>query len=161
MTAVGIYSLYNVDNYPLLHWLDSKREIITPYVQMTSQWQRWNLFSPDPLRRVTYMSVEYRNGRNWVTIKEIDEYHLSWWQRAPELKIIRRMEEDGMTALQERYLHDICRTQHLPEGSLLRLQRRSMVIPNNETPQTTQWWNDWQPEWYYDQLVETACPKTA
>lgn len=73
MTAIGIYSLYGVENVPVLSWLDSKREYVRPYTLITSQWQRWNLFSPDPLRRVIQMSIEAEFNGKWQTMTVINE----------------------------------------------------------------------------------------
>lgn len=158
MAAIGIYSLVNVQDIPVLSWLDRHRDIVSPYVLSTSQWQRWNLFSPDPLRRVIALDIQRMNNGQWHTYKTVDEHHVGWWQRAPELKIIRRMEDENMQPLQTQYLTDICRREFLPRGTRLRMVKRWFIIPKNDTTQTGTWWHAWEPEWFDMQMTETVCP---
>lgn len=155
--AIAIYSLYTVEGYPLLEWLDSKRPYIRPYVLATSQWQRWNLFSPDPLRRVIEMEIDQKIRKEWIPIATINTEHIAWWRAASELKVMRRLEDDNMQPLQERYVQDICRTKKLPNGTALRLRKRWFVIPKHETTQSVTWWKNWQPEWNEITLLETTC----
>lgn len=139
--AVLTYSLYNVEDVPILQWVSDQKDIFKPYVLATSQWQRWNLFSPDPLRRVIEMDIEQNINGKWITVHTINKHHLGWWQRAPELKIIRRMEDDSKLPLRQQYVQDYCRTHTLATGTHMRLLKRWFVIPKD-----TQW-NTWKPEW--------------
>ena len=159
MTAIGIYSLFNVEQYPILKWLDSKREHVRPYILVTSQWQRWNLFSPDPLRRVIEMDFEvYKEGR-WQVVRTLNEHGVSYWQRAPELKIMRRMEQDSMQELRKRYIADICRTEQFPPGTPMRITKIWHVIPRHEKTESVSWWYDWKPEWREPiRLLNMDCP---
>ena len=125
-----------------------------------SQWQRWNLFAPDPLRRVIEMEFDQKIDGNWTHIFTLNSDTVSWLQRAPELKIMRRMDEDRMEPLQERYVHDFCRIHGIPSGTDMRLRRRWHVIPRNPTTRDTAWWNAWEPEWKSQVLIETSCPFT-
>lgn len=159
MAAIFIYSLYQVDDYPILAWLDSKRSYVRPYVLITSQWQRWNLFSPDPLRRVIELDIEILRNENWQKVRTINEHTVSWWQRAPELKTIRRMEDDNMKPLQVQYLKDFCRTSGLKEGTEIRIKKRWHVIPKHEDTESEEWWNTWKPDWRTVELSHTTCPK--
>lgn len=158
VTAVGIYSLYHVDDQPVLHWLDSKRTYFRPYILATSQWQRWNLFSPDPLRRVIEMTIKQWNGHDWETIGVLNQHTVSFWQRAPELKIMRRMEEENMQKLQERYVQDFCIRKGITPNTPLQLSKQWFVIPRHDVPESKDWWNNWQPEWNDVVLLETTCP---
>ncbi len=158
MSAVLIYTIYDVEGVPVLGWLASKRDIVKPYMLMTSQWQRWNLFSPDPLRRVITLEIDQEEKNLWILAASVNERTVTLWQRAPELKLIRRLDADNMQPLQEVYVHDVCRIQSIPTGTRMRLRERWMVIPKNERPQSQDWWNAWQPEWYEDILLLTACP---
>lgn len=160
MAAIGIYSLYHVDNYPVLNWLNSKRDIFRPYILTTSQWQRWNLFSPDPLRRVIQMTIEQQINGQWETVAVINEHTVGFWRRATELKTVRRMEDEDYQPLQERYVHVFCKTESIPVGTPMRLRKQWFVIPKHETMHSQQWWNNWQPEWNNDVLLETTCPET-
>ena len=158
MTAVLLYNLYDVDDVPVLGWLQEHRNIARPYLLITSQWQRWNLFSPDPLRRVIEMDIDINLNGEWKTMHTVSHNTVSWWQRASELKIIRRLEEDELAELQARYMHDYCRSRKLAAGTQLRLRKRWFVIPKHEKTLSREWWNTWQPEWHDDILTDTSCP---
>lgn len=108
---------------------------------MTSQWQRWNLFSPDPLRRVVEMDIEQNINGRWIIVHTINEHHVSWWQRAPELKIMRRMEDDDKLPLREQYVQNYCHTHRLVPGTHMRMIKRWFVIPKDAQ------WSTWKPEW--------------
>lgn len=159
ITAIGIYSLYHVDEQPVLKWLDSKRSIVRPYVLATSQWQRWNLFSPDPLRRVIEMTIsKQRADGSWEEVLVLNEDNVGFWQRASELKIMRRMEDESKEKLQERYVHDLCVRQGIPVGTQMHMTKRWFVIPKHEEMHSEEWWNQWQPDWQTTELVTTTCP---
>lgn len=160
MAAVGIYSLYGVEDYPILAWLDSKRSHVRPYVLITSQWQRWNLFSPDPLRRVIQMSIDAQIKGSWRPAAVINEQTVSFWRRAPELKTLRRMEDESLEELQKRYVHVYCHDTGIAPGTPMRLRKEWFVIPKHDDMHPKQWWNDWQPEWHDKTLLETTCPDT-
>ncbi|MAE68333.1 hypothetical protein CL635_00785 [bacterium] len=159
IVAVFVYSLYHVEGTPILEWMNSKRNYVRPYILITSQWQRWNLFSPDPLRRVIEMKFDRQvSDETWVNIYTLNEKTVGWWQRAPELKIMRRMEDENNEPLQERYVHDLCRTRGIPAGTRMRLRKRWFIIPKNEVTQSTAWWNAWEPDWREMELLQTTCP---
>ena len=131
----------------MLRWIADKRDFFKPYVLSTSQWQRWNLFSPDPLRRVVEMDIEQNINGRWVTVHTINEKNLGWWQKAPELKIMRRMEDDDKLPLRRQYVQDYCRTHALETGTHMRLRKRWFIIPKHATAASASQWNAWQPEW--------------
>lgn len=158
MFALGIYSLTSTEGYPALEWLNTKRSFVRPYVLMTSQWQHWNLFSPNPLRRVTEMDFKkYENGK-WETVLILNEKNVSFFRRAPELKLMRRMDADYMKPLRERYVHDICRVQEIPAGTRMLIQKRWHVIPKHTKTESKKWWNNWEPNWQQKIDLETTCP---
>ncbi len=161
MSAILLYNLYDFDTVPVLAWLQTHRDIARPYLLVTSQWQRWNLFSPDPLRRVIEMDIDIELNGEWKTMHTVNHHTVSWWQRAAELKIIRRLEEDGLQELQARYVHDYCRTRKLAPGTHMRLRKRWFVIPKHDKTLSREWWNTWRPEWNEDILTETFCPETS
>ena len=124
ISSTFMYSLYHVEGVPVLEWLYNKRTHIRPYILATSQWQRWNLFSPDPLRRVIEMDFDQKIDGRWVSVFTLNQHNVTWWQRAPELKIMRRMEDEKMLPLQERYMFDFCRRHRIPEGTQMRIRKR-------------------------------------
>ena len=158
MSATFMYSLYHVENVPVLAWLYEKRPLIRPYVLATSQWQRWNLFSPDPLRRVIEFEFDQKIDGSWVNVYTLNEKNVTWFQRAPELKIMRRMEDEKMRPLQKRYVEDFCRRNRIPEGAEMRLRRRWFVILRLKTTQSTAWWQAWEPNWKDTELLQMTCP---
>ncbi|MCA9370621.1 MAG: hypothetical protein KC680_01520 [Candidatus Peregrinibacteria bacterium] len=158
MAATGVYSLYHVEGQPFLNWLDGKRDYVKPYVLTTSQWQRWNVFSPDPLLRVIQLTVEQYNGQTWQPVAVINEHTVPRWRKATELKTIRRLDEETMTPLQERYAHDVCIRNAVASGMLIRMTKQWFTIPTHEKPYPKVWWDTWQPEWQSVELLQTYCP---
>lgn len=159
MAAIFIYSLYNVQDYPVLAWLDSKRSHIRPYALTTSQWQRWNLFSPDPLRRVIEMDFHIYVEGEWLLVKTLSENHVGFWQRAPELKTMRRMEDKQLRPLRKRYADVFCIEERIPEETPIRITKRWHVIPKHDITQSTEWWRNWQPTWREPEiLLQDKCP---
>lgn len=81
--------------------------LIEPYLLLTSQWQRWELFAPDPLRRVTSMTVYGAKDQRWETLRVLSPDALSPSRRARELKLLRQLEKKP--SLLETYLLSHCR----------------------------------------------------
>ncbi len=158
MAAIGIYSIGKFEGNLALDMIESQRKRIRPYVLIASQWQRWNLFSPDPLRRVIAMDIEKRIDGEWEMVEVIDEHHVSTLRRANELKIMRRMEKEKFEALRLAYIDDVCRRHEIPANTKMRMTKRWFVIPKNEEMQSAAWWNAWEPERKSDVLHITTCP---
>ncbi len=101
-----------------------------PYILSLSQWQKWDIFSPDPLRRVSRFTVDaYRNGA-WHTLATRTFETLQWYERPKELKILGRLEEDwgGMVP---NYLEQECKLFPEAAGLRIRLQAHSIVLPKD------------------------------
>ncbi len=125
---------------------------------LTSQWQQWNLFSPDPLRRISQYRVDQSINETWHTILAVDA-SLSYPRRASMTKSLRRLEDRGKNdALLQRFLALVCRDQGIPEGMKVRLERTYSVLPKPGKPMSVQEWREYQPEWKEDTLAEIACP---
>lgn len=99
-----------------------------PYVLGLSQWQKWDIFSPDPLRRVSLYSIEVYRNDAWRSLKTLDFQHLPASERAKELKILGRL-EDSWKGMTETYLQDECIALPEAAGLQLRLNVRSYVLP--------------------------------
>ena len=158
MSAIAIHTLHNVGEYPPLQWLYERKDVFRPYILLTSQWQQWNLFSPDPLRRVTEMTVQARRPGGWIDVQTIDFDHLRAFRRSPELKIVRRLDDDDSGPLKERDLQDVCRTQYLLPKTAVRLLIRTMIVPEYPYPVHPVTWKAWEPEWSQWIGSETTCP---
>lgn len=160
MAAVAAYSLPNYAPAPVWKAREAIVYVTRPYILLTSQWQKWNLFSPDPLRRVIAFHIERKNKDD--TWEEIDVIgpDTAWWHKATELKTIRRMEESeggsNLLALRERYLQSYCK-DYSP-GTDLRLRIKYYVIPRHVAPATINEWHAYTPQWNinYDALI--TCP---
>lgn len=99
-----------------------------PYVLILSQWQQWDIFSPDPLRRVTEYRVERHAGDRFEVVRRFDYENLLPWERAKELKILGRIEDDWHV-LSEAYLMALCPSLPQSAGRALRLVGLTTVIP--------------------------------
>lgn len=129
-----------------------------PYMLLTSQWQQWNLFSPDPLRRISQFRVDQSINETWYTILSIDQ-SLSYPRRAGMTKTLRRLEDRGSNdALMQRFLTLVCRNEGIPEGMNVRLERTYSVLPKPDTPMSIRQWREYQPQWNEDTLAEISCP---
>lgn len=158
MTVVGIYSIHNMDDYRLMRWLESKRKIVRPYALITSQWQRWNLFSPDPLRRVTEMEFDIYQHGSWNTVHAINNKTVPLPYRANELKVMRRMEDDDKSVLREIYTRDVCKRLSILPGTRMRIRKKYYIIPKHTELQSITWWREWEPKWREDIVTEISCP---
>lgn len=116
--------------------------IVTPYMYGISQWQLWNLFSPDPIRRVTTYRIEAEGEDGWATITLIDEQSYGWRQHAITFKLLMNIlsEFEVKTVMRRRFLALACREHALPEGTSVRLVYRSSVLPLlNAVPSNAEW----------------------
>lgn len=106
------------------------KPIVRPYMLATSQWQLWNLFSPDPLRRVTFHGIEIQDGEKWRMVANMAPNALPWWRDSDELKLLRNLEDTVNEGAQfrERYLQMFCEEHRLPSGLPIRLATIQTVI---------------------------------
>lgn len=162
MAAVGAYAAPDYIPEPLKTARQKIVDVTSPYIFTTSQWQKWNLFSPDPLRRVVTFHIDRETKEGWEEIDVIGPDTVAWWHKATELKTIRRMEESeggaNLNALRERYILAYCKD--FADGTKLRLRRLYYVIPHFETLPTIAQWHAFQPEWTQDFDVQVTCPST-
>jgi hypothetical protein len=142
MTAVAVYSLPVEAQDPVSALL--KRvvtPVVSPYLLVTSQWQQWNMFSPEPLHREGEYRIElYRDGA-WTPLTTITSATVPWWRHGGELKMIRYL-EDGFPWLRSQYLLSLCRPLGLGPNDVIRLVVRTDMMPLGPPS-----WSDWQPSW--------------
>lgn len=134
--------------------------IFRPYMLITSQWQQWNLFAPDPLRRVMRYVIQMRVDERWKTIALLDERTIPWWRDGDELKMLRRLEEgkDYWYPVRARYLEQFCKEAQLTPGTPLRMVYDSYVIPKEDFPMPLSWWRQWKPQWKRALGAKAVCP---
>lgn len=125
MTAVAAYLLPN----NMYTEIDATKNVTRSYVLLTSQWQKWDIFSPNPLRRVSEYVIERDAGDRWETVREMTFDTLPWWERAKELKVLGRLEEERWNVLAGPYLRTYCPSFPSAAGTKLRLTARTIVLP--------------------------------
>lgn len=104
--------------------------LVRPYVLSVSQWQKWDIFSPEPLRRVSHFTVDAYSNDAWHTLRTMAFDTLPWHERAKELKILSRLEEDWGNMVPG-YLAQECMRFPQAAGLPIRLQSHSIVLPKD------------------------------
>ncbi len=126
MFAVAAYLLPSNDDSPF----NAVRRFSVPYVLGLSQWQQWNIFSPNPLQRLSVYRVERRIGDRWETAMIMDFHRLPWYARAKELKVLGRLQDDWK-ALLPYYLSSLCSRIPGGSGTEVRLYVQTTVLPSD------------------------------
>ncbi len=159
ISAIAAFSIdTNWKIAPLTVFKETINPWTRPYILLTGQWQQWNLFSPDPLRRISQYRVEQSINETWHTVLAIDA-SLPYPRRAGMTKTLRRLEDRGSNdALTQRFLALVCRDKGIPEGMKVRLQRTYSVLPKPSESLSMQQWREYQPQWTEDTLAEIPCP---
>lgn len=161
MAAVGLYALPPDAHDRVTEWLRwNVVPLVRPYIFLTSQWQQWNLFSPDPLREVTVYSIAAEIDGAWRFRTALEKGTLPWWRDGDELKLLRNLQDGGdrLRAVSERYAQIACRPLGLAPGTPVRLQYDSYVIPFARTGYARGFWRTWQPTWWRTVGAQTVCP---
>ncbi len=162
MFCVLVFSLPREAQDPVSRW--SRTHLVpltTPYMWMTSQWQLWNLFAPEPMRRVTYYTVDRFDQGTWKHIVTLNPSSFPWWRRHTQYKLfVNAVEEWNKTnrPVGERVIQQVCVTEKLPPHTALRLTYTYTIIPQIMKPETSAWWNVWRPEWFSHTAFITRCP---
>lgn len=138
---------------------------VDPYLRLTSQWQSWNLFAPNPLRRVVNFSIIRTDGPTPLLVEDISPESLEWYRASVELKTVRRLEKKSkdQIALREAYLQDACRRYQLDTSATLQLMISRHIVPHHTETKSFWWWRDWQPRWsqYADVSVQCRSRQTS
>lgn len=153
MAAIGIYALPTAANDPLSAWVrEHGRDVVTPYVQLTSQWQQWNLFSPDPLRRITRYRVTTDD-----TDMLIDDATYNGFRHAVRFKLYDQALRDA-PALQPLHIaaaRMLCTELKIAVGTPMAIWSETAVLP---TARDRSAWEQWQPTFDPLLLLRTSCP---
>ncbi|TSC58823.1 MAG: hypothetical protein Greene041619_369 [Candidatus Peregrinibacteria bacterium Greene0416_19] len=163
MTAVVLYSLPDeAQDRPTLFLRRHTPWIMKRYLLRTSQWQQWDLFSPNPLRQVTVYSIEAFAHGDWRTLVTLQPGTVAWWRDADELKLLRNMQDSATyQPVLEEYLRDFCRRHPLSAGNAVRLAYDSYVLPYPDRPMSIREWRDWKPSWVREIGAATYCPSSS
>ncbi len=129
--------------------------IISPYLLLTSQWQKWDLFSPNPLRRVTTYALESQRASSWVPVALFRPRAESAWRKDTSLlKALDALDDAQHTPLLLALMRSYCAPAYLPSGTGLRLRRESVVVPSGVAMSE---WRAEPPQSAQPDLL-TACP---
>ena len=95
VTAIGLYAIpMNTQDTTAKFLRDTVLQPFIPYILSTSQWQQWNLFSPDPLRRVTRYYIQQKTEDDrWATLASFTPETYSLWRHANHFKLFIDMLE--------------------------------------------------------------------
>ena len=120
-------ALFNIptDHFPSL---SRARTWSEPYIFATSQWQKWDIFSPEPSRRGPSYRLELVEGSGATVLKYIDFWHLDWRERAKEIKIVQRLEY-GFEGYKETYMRAWCDRYSLQPDADIRLVGDVIIVP--------------------------------
>lgn len=162
MAAVGFYSIPSDSRDRFSIWLrDTINPHVAPYLLMTSQWQQWNLFSPNPLRRVTFYSIDTYQTDRWSEIAYIDNEMYNRFRHAARFKMYGQLfaeENDALLPIRENATWQLCEELNVPAGTPIRVWRDVTVIPYISPSPPKEWWEQWIPRFEPNLAVDTICP---
>ena len=143
-SAVRLDALPDAANDGFSKALRPLQSFVRPYVLLTSQWQQWNLFSPDPLRRIVTYRMEKEEIKGWSTVETFDAGTYSVFRQASEFKFLGRLLEGGQTQLPlvANFLQQECTAKMLPLGTHVRLVYLSSVIALPQHPFSLSGWQN-------------------
>lgn len=160
--AIAVYSTPREAQDPVGKWMrENLVPRVMPYVLITSQWQLWNLFSPDPLRRVTFYKVDVWDGVEWHEVTTYQPGSFSIWRHATQFKMLGNLLDENAqnrSPLAGRFLHLFCKEKDIPADTRIRLQYVHYTIPYHTERHSRAWWDAWNPEFGVYTGFETACP---
>lgn len=161
MAAVAVYALPWAAQDPFTQWLRTNVvPTFMPYVLWTSQWQQWNLFSPDPLRRVTtyVVSKEEAVGR-FTPVDVIIPGRYSMFRHAAQFKLLAEvLESDPIRpAFVANFLQLECKELGLPRNTAVKITYRTFVIPKDRSIHSISWWREWYPTVMTTESPVTIC----
>lgn len=159
MFAVAAYSIPLNAKEPLVVAARERlRPMVMPYLFTTSQWQQWNLFSPDPLRRVTSYILQIEKEGTWTDFAVINRKTVPWSALSRELKLLNNIEGgENFMPVRQAILQNYCRTLGLPAGTPLRLVFESYVLPQPPSPPSRAFWQTYIPEVTRTPDVDIRC----
>ncbi len=164
MFAVAVYSVpLNVNTPWVVSLRESLRPRVMPYLFITSQWQQWNLFSPDPLRRVTSYVLQTRKNPEdaWVDFAVISRQTVPWSALSREIKFLGNLEwEEKNAPIRRAVLQTYCRMLQLPTGTPVRLVNEYYVLPELQKPESMAYWRTYRPVTTRTPDVDVHCHVT-
>ena len=162
MSAVAIYTIPRESTDRVSIWAREKLlPKVTPYMLQTSQWQLWNLFAPNPLRRVTYYALDTWENGAWQEHTVIRPGTYPFWSHAWHFKMLLALWEENRVDLlpvSEHLAQLQCERFGIAPGQRMRLRYEITVVPYFPAPVGIAAWKQWQPQWENITALETTCP---
>lgn len=150
MFAVAVYSTPRDSKSDIAKLAKAKLiPLVTPYMYTTSQWQLWDIFSPDPMRRVTSYRIDVRESEDWRELVTFAPDGYSFFRHAIRIKMTGNLLnefDDNRAPFAGRFMHLLCSEYNLSSGTPIRLVYEVYVLPYLTEPQTAAWWATWQPD---------------
>lgn len=131
---------------------------VTDYILYTSQWQQWNLFAPDPIRRVTYYQLQTSTPSGWRDVVTFQPGSFPWWQHANRFKLLLGVMEGSSPDVSERLVHLLCSEYNLEPGSLARMNYLVSIVPWTKKPQDHATWKSWKYPFDVEGGFDATCP---
>lgn len=163
MVAVATFSLPTAAQDAVTTWARTKTvPHVTPYLMVTSQWQQWNLFSPDPLRRIVLYRIEIQNAEGtWAYATSITPATYGIWRNATHFKILSQTlaeDRNDLLPLREHVAQILCREFDLPPERPMRIWYEVAIVPYVLPSHSWSWWSAWTPTYEPILAIETTCP---
>ncbi len=148
--AVAIYSIPRDARDPFATLgMRTLLPIVTPYMLVTSQWQLWNVFAPDPQRRVTFYHIQVQREGRWERLLTLNDDTYSLWRHATQFKMLGNVlveHNKSKEPLTQSYLQYICRQHGIPTGTPILLAYEYYLLPYHQKPRGATWWKQWEPQ---------------
>ena len=163
-TALALFAIPLETQDPVARLLrDHALKPFQKYVLLTSQWQQWNLFSPDPLRRVSRYVIEMQTPLGtWESLQEITPTTYPWWRLSTHSKLwISMLEGDQPTYNKEvvhHFLRQRCSAHRLLPGTPIRINYHQYFVEIPESPLAATAPSPWPPEMIITPDPSMLCP---
>ena len=159
MFAVGVYAVPGAAEDRFAKFAQSTLlPRVSTYILLSSQWQQWNLFAPDPIRRITYYRFEQDTPDGWEEVVTLQPGSYPWWLHATRFKILGGIMEGGSPEVADRFAHLLCAKHDIAPGTRVRIVYLVSVVPWTETPQDYATWRSWNYPFNEEGAFDTACP---
>ncbi len=134
---------------------------VSPYMYSTSQWQLWDIFAPDPIRRVTTYRIEIQHGSTWNELETFTPKSFSFFRHAVQVKLLHNILSefsDNRGPYAGRFMQVLCMKHGVQAGTPVRLVYQTYVLPFLKEPQTMSWWRTWKPTMTDRVGFTSTCP---